>query len=202
MPLTRSENMARIRGQDTGPERVLHDALVEVGTPVVRHQKTPFGRPDLVVSDRKIAIFVDGCFWHGCPDHYVRPGSREEFWAIRLRVNVERDQRQTLDLERAGWTVVRAWEHEVFTDLPAVVARVRAALDPPDVCAPSPAWRVVQVDVLDPITRLERRHLVDLRDPELRQESDGRRRTTQWRRPGSRGRLTRTRPPRDPDALR
>lgn len=201
MPLTRSENMARIRGQDTGPERVLRDALVEAGIPVVRHQKTPFGRPDLVVAGHQLAIFIDGCFWHGCPDHYVRPGSREEFWATRLRVNVERDRRQTLGLEQAGWTVVRAWEHEVFTDLPAVVRRVQDALATPAANAPPPAWRVEQVDVLDPITRIERRHLVDLRDPSRRQQTEGRRRTTQWRRSRSRGRVLKTALPRDPDAL-
>lgn len=200
MTLTRSENMARIRGQDTGPERVLYDALVEAGIHGERHQKTPFGRPDLVVNSPPTAIFIDGCFWHGCPDHYVRPGSREEFWATRLRVNVDRDRRQTLELERAGWTVVRAWEHEVFTDLPAVVARVRDALTSQGAVAPSPAWRVVQVDVLDPVARVERRHLVDLRDPGLRQETVGRRRTTQWRRSRSQGRVSNNGLSRKPDA--
>lgn len=192
--------MARIHGQDTTPERVLHDALLAAVVPVFPHQKTPFGRPDLVVADHPLAIFIDGCFWHGCPDHYVRPGTREEFWATRLRVNVERDRRQTLALEEAGWAVVRAWEHEVFTDLPMVVDRVQQALASRTLIAPTPGWRVVQVDVLDPVARIERRHLVDLRDPALHQEIEGRRRTTQWRRSRSQGRVSETSLPRDPDA--
>jgi DNA mismatch endonuclease (patch repair protein) len=182
MAISRSENMARIRGQDTTPERLLREALTVAGVSVEPHVRTPYGRPDLVVVDHQLAIFIDGCFWHGCPDHYVRPGSREEFWATRLRQNVERDQRQTLNLEAAGWTVVRAWEHEVFTGLSDVVERIASARSPGRVATPPIAWRVVRVDVLDPVARLERRIHVDLRDPSLHQETVGRRRTTQWRR--------------------
>lgn len=200
MPLTRSENMAHIKGRDTTPELVLHDALTAAGLLVEPHYKTPHARPDFAIIAERIAIFIDGCFWHGCPEHYVRPGSREAYWAERLRVNVERDRRQTLALEADGWTVVRAWEHEVFTDLQGVVSRVQEARSSAAPAAPLPAWRVVQVDVLDPVARIERRHLVDLRDPSVRQATEGRRRTTQWRRGRSRGRVSKTSLPRDPDA--
>lgn len=200
MTLSRTENMARIRSQNTRPERLLYEALVEAGVPVERHLKTPHCRPDLVIADRQIAIFVDGCFWHGCPKHYVRPGSREDFWAERLRMNVERDRRQTLAMEQAGWTVVRIWEHEVFTELPVVVARVLAGCVSPSPATTSPVWRVVRVDVIDPTSRMERRHMVDLRNPAMLQEIEGQRQTTQWRRSRSQNETPEKHLPRDPDA--
>ena len=142
-----------------------------------------------MIQGCRVVVFIDGCFWHGCPEHYVRPGSREDYWAERLRVNVARDRRQTLALEAEGWTVVRVWEHEVFTDLEGVTGRVRAAMTAETPAAPSVAWRVDRVDVLDPVARLERRCLVDLRNPELRQENEGRRCTTKWHPSRSRGTL-------------
>jgi len=77
MDLTRSENMRRIRSTGTGPERLLATALETRGLRFDPQGRTPVGRPDLVDADGRLAVFIDGCFWHGCPDHYVRPGSRE-----------------------------------------------------------------------------------------------------------------------------
>ena len=78
MDLTRSENMRRIRSTGTGPERLLATALETRGLRFDPQGRTPVGRPDLVDADGRLAVFIDGCFWHGCPDHYVRPGSRED----------------------------------------------------------------------------------------------------------------------------
>jgi DNA mismatch endonuclease (patch repair protein) len=76
-------------------------------------------RPDFVFPRRKVAVFVDGCFWHACPDH-CRPGkARADFWAAKLARTVERDALATSMLEAAGWRVIRAWEH----DDPESVAR-------------------------------------------------------------------------------
>jgi DNA mismatch endonuclease, patch repair protein len=70
------------------------------------------GRPDLVFSRERVAVFVDGCFWHCCPDHSTVPTANRDWWVDKLRANVERDGRHTQDLTEAGWLVLRFWEHE------------------------------------------------------------------------------------------
>src|SRR4051812_22667472 len=117
MPLTRSENMARIRAGDTQPEVQLRCALWKRGLRYRVNYRTPGGRADLALPGRKVAIFVDGCFWHGCPEHYVRPRSPSAFWERKLLENVSRDRRQTQQLLDAEWIPIRLWEHEVREDL-------------------------------------------------------------------------------------
>lgn len=185
-PFSRSEQMARIRGKNTGPERRLRSALWAAGIRYRLHFLTPGGRPDVVLPRKKIAVFVDGCFWHGCPRHYVRPGSREEHWTARLRANVLRDRRQTLELEALGWRVIRIWEHEVFEDLGRVVHHIGRAASGEIEGEVLPDWRVVAVEEVDPVTRWERRHLEQLRDPNAIQIEEGRRITAKWRRPPGR----------------
>jgi DNA mismatch endonuclease (patch repair protein) len=82
-------------------------------------------RPDVAFTARKIAVFVDGCFWHGCPDHGSRPAVNVWYWEPKLRRNAERDRAADSALAAAGWAVVRVWEHE---SLEAAVASVLAAL--------------------------------------------------------------------------
>src|SRR5215475_6215393 len=98
MVLTRSEQMARIRGAHTSPEVELRSLLWRSGLRYRLHVKALPGRPDLVLSRSRVAVFVDGCFWHGCPDHYVRPRSRTRFWAEKLSQNVQRDCQQHCQL--------------------------------------------------------------------------------------------------------
>lgn len=77
-------------------------------------ERPPFRvRPDFVFPDRRIAVFVDGCFWHGCPEHAVKPRTRAAFWRRKLATNRERDRRVNRELRRAGWRVLRIWEHEL-----------------------------------------------------------------------------------------
>ena len=173
--------MARIRGADTRPEVLLRTALWRQGLRYRLHTKAPAGRPDILFPRSKVALFIDGCFWHGCPAHYTRPGSREEFWAGKLAANTARDRAQTLALDAAGWHTVRVWEHEVFTALEAVVSEVRRAIEEVDWTPPAHPV-VVRVDVLDPATRLERHHLEELRGREPARTVDHVRRTTKWTR--------------------
>ena len=125
----RSALMSRIRGKETGPERVLRKALWAAGLRYRLQYKTPGGRVDISFPGKKVAVFVDGCFWHGCPDHYVKPRSREEFWAKKLKANFERDRRQTRALVEGGWIVLRFWEHEVMTRPESVVERIAKAVE-------------------------------------------------------------------------
>ncbi len=73
----------------------------------------------------RTAVFVDGCFWHGCPVHYTQPRANEAFWQEKLRRNRARDAKVDTQLVSLGWLPVRIWEHEIYEDLHAVVARVR-----------------------------------------------------------------------------
>src|SRR5689334_1387580 len=98
--------MSRIRGSNTSPERLLRLALWRRGYRYRLHARTPVGAPDIVFGRRKVAVFVDGCFWHGCPEHYVRPRTRNAFWDAKLDENFKRDRRQTLALIQAGWRVL------------------------------------------------------------------------------------------------
>jgi len=179
---SRSQLMSRIRGTDTSPERVLRAALWRNGLRYRLHAATPAGRPDVVFPSRRVAVFIDGCFWHGCTKHYVRPRSNEPFWTKKLRENVERDQRQTAELESLGWRVIRVWEHEVFEELSEVVESVERALQDSE-WAPQPSWRVLAAEPIDEAGSEERRVVVDLRDPQLRKVVQQARTTTKWKIP-------------------
>ena len=111
---------------------------------------------------------MDGCFWHGCPAHYVAPRSSTEFWSGKLSENVLRDRRQTAEAEGEGWTVLRIWEHEVEADVAAAADRVVDALagDP----IPAEHWQVHRVI---PGERGERRALLELRDGAARERLVG-----------------------------
>jgi DNA mismatch endonuclease (patch repair protein) len=173
--------MSRIRGRDTSPERLLRSALWSAGLRFRLQTRTSYGRPDVVFPVAKVAIFIDGCFWHGCPDHYVRPRTRSEFWATKLRGNVERDRLQTLRLEAEGWRVCRFWEHQVFESLAKVVDQVQKALHVkrwgPELC-----WRVIQADALVGEGDMEERTLEELRAQEPPKTVTVRRSTRKWRR--------------------
>lgn len=166
------------RSQHTRPEVLLRQALWRAGLRYRLHTRTPVGRPDIVFPRQQVAIFIDGCFWHGCPEHYVRPRSRPEFWAAKLQANFERDHRQTRDLEAQGWQVLRFWEHEAHTDAEALVERVRAALDgrPTDALS----LHVIEVELLSEDGSLERRVLRDVRDPTREEVVERERTTRKW----------------------
>src|SRR5262245_28894726 len=149
MGLSRSQQMARIRAKNTWLEKYLRSALWQRGHRYRLHAMTPAGRPDLVFRKRKVAVFIDGCFWHGCPDHYVFPRTKREFWLAKLRANVERDQRQMRDLTAAGWAAVRVWEHDVYEQPERVLDLIERALAFPAKVQVE-GWRVERVEVLDP----------------------------------------------------
>lgn len=85
-------------------------------------------RADLVFAGARIAVFIDGCFWHGCDDHWSAPASNGEWWEQKVRLNQVRDDNTDSVLVDAGWTVVRAWEHE---DVKDVVERIEVAVRAP-----------------------------------------------------------------------
>lgn len=91
-----------------------------------RPEKSLRCRGDLVFTKRKVIVFVDGCFWHGCPLHATSPKNNADWWREKLDANVKRDARNSVALSDLGWTVVRIWEHETVDE---AVAQVRRALE-------------------------------------------------------------------------
>ena len=120
-PSQRYKAMAHNRGR-TGPERILASALWGQGIRYFTHEgyksvsgiRLP-GNPDIVLSRKRIVIFVDGCFWHGCLQCRKHEGLRDESWKDRIAGNKARDQRVTVHLQEEGWTVLRIPEHDVNT---------------------------------------------------------------------------------------
>jgi DNA mismatch endonuclease (patch repair protein) len=117
--------------------RVTRKARAFVLSPVTRHRSLTV-RPDFVFAKSRMVIFVDGCFWHGCPKHATWPKNNRAFWRKKLAGNTARDLRVNRALRRAGWRVVRIWEHELQRgevrrakgEPSRLVARVRRFLAP------------------------------------------------------------------------
>ena len=74
------------------------------------------GSPDIVLEGKKIAVFVDGCFWHGCPEHYKPPMFNKEYWSKKLRENKDRDEKNDKELKSLGWRILHFWEHEIVKE--------------------------------------------------------------------------------------
>jgi DNA mismatch endonuclease (patch repair protein) len=113
------------RRTNTKPELALRTALHGMGYRYRKDYRLDLPlrrvRPDIAFTRRKVAVFVDGCFWHACPDHGSKPKSNEWYWSPKLAGNVERDRAADVALVQAGWTVVRLWEHVPLADAVALV---------------------------------------------------------------------------------
>jgi DNA mismatch endonuclease (patch repair protein) len=127
-----SLQMQRMPRRDTVPEVALRRALFARGLRFRKSYRPLPGRPDVVFTRARVAIFVDGCFWHRCPEHATAPKNNAAWWAAKLEANVARDRRQAQQLVDMGWTVVRVWEHEAVDDAcDRIEATVRARLGEP-----------------------------------------------------------------------
>jgi DNA mismatch endonuclease (patch repair protein) len=124
----RSALMSRVRTKNTAPEVALRRALWAAGLRGWRlHPKQVVGKPDLAWIGRQVAVFVDGAFWHGHPDHYW--GQSGAFWDAKIARNRERDECTNAQLAADGWTVVRIWDFEVERSLDECVYRITKALE-------------------------------------------------------------------------
>jgi DNA mismatch endonuclease, patch repair protein len=147
----RAANMRANKRTDTKPEMALRRALHGRGLRYRKDYRLDLDgtrvRPDIVFTARRVAVFVDGCFWHVCPEHGTQPANNTWYWGPKLTRNVERDRTADAALAAAGWQVVRVWEH---VPLDAAVAAVVTALglpppapaappDPPALPAPAPS---------------------------------------------------------------
>ena len=124
----RSAVMSRIRGRDNKDTELALVKLLRAAriTGWRRHMKL-MGRPDFAFRKERLVIFVDGCFWHGCPRHSHVPVNNREFWVKKLTTNKLRDKAVTKELKRKGWRVIRIWEHG-FRSPNQVLARISRQL--------------------------------------------------------------------------
>lgn len=109
----RSFNMSMIKGKNTQPEIILRKIISAAGLRGYRLHYKLTGKPDIVFPGRKIAVFIDGCFWHKCPECFVKPGTNKKFWNEKIDSNVKRDKVVNAELKSKGWKVLRIWEHEL-----------------------------------------------------------------------------------------
>lgn len=119
------KSMQSNKGRDTKPEMALRRAVHALGLryrvstrPLPKVRRTA----DLVFTKAKVAVFMDGCFWHGCPEHHTRSAINAAYWADKVQRNRDRDAETDRLLGEAGWTVIRVWEHEDPTEAAARVA--------------------------------------------------------------------------------
>lgn len=120
--------MAAIRSRNTKVELALRAALRQEGISGYRcHHPALPGKPDLAFTRWHVAVFIDGAFWHGHPDHFSF-GRLGEYWDEKVRRTQQRDREQAAELEAAGYLVLRFWDFEVKEDVAACVARIRDAL--------------------------------------------------------------------------
>jgi DNA mismatch endonuclease, patch repair protein len=113
---TARRTMVANRRANTKPELTLRSALHRRGLRFRCELRLDLGairvRPDVVFTRRRVAVFVDGCYWHGCPEHGELPKANREYWSAKINGNRQRDRRVNAALLAAGWLVVRMWEHE------------------------------------------------------------------------------------------
>ncbi|MER6080204.1 very short patch repair endonuclease [Streptomyces sp. NPDC001833] len=120
-------NMQAVRSRDTKPELLVRRLVHAYGLryrvaarPIPDLRRTA----DLVFRPAKVAVFIDGCYWHGCPEHYVSPRTNPGYWSSKVARNVERDRDTDKQLEKAGWLVLRYWEHNPAEETAAEIIRL------------------------------------------------------------------------------
>lgn len=127
-----AQSMKSNRRRDTGPELAVRQLLHARGYRY-RVDFAPWSnkrrRADIVFTRRRLAVFIDGCFWHGCPEHGMVPVSHAEYWEPKLARNVERDAETTAMARAEGWRVLRIWEHVSAADAVQLIVRTLEALE-------------------------------------------------------------------------
>jgi len=122
--------MSRIRGRGNKDTEIALAKLFRInGVTGWRRNQPVFGKPDFIFPIWHVAVFVDGCFWHGCAKHSNMPASNRAFWKAKLTGNKARDRVVNQTLRREGWRVVRIWEHELVVNTQICIMKIRKALN-------------------------------------------------------------------------
>lgn len=121
--------MRQVKSRNTSPENVLVKEIKAVGLKGWRrHYKRAIGVPDLAFPKGKVAIFIDGCFWHGCHKCYRQPKSNVGYWKRKVKKNIIRARKVNLALKQRGWRIIRIWEHDVKRAKSNVVRKIVKAM--------------------------------------------------------------------------
>ena len=124
---TRSRIMSSIRSKNTKVEWILRRALWKKGLRYRLHYKIK-GSPDIVFPSKKVAVFIDGDFWHGYNWEKLKPKLKNEFWVNKILRNMQRDKEVNEELKKMGWKVIRIWEHELRKDVNKCVKKIKRVL--------------------------------------------------------------------------
>jgi DNA mismatch endonuclease (patch repair protein) len=119
-------------GATTRPEMLLRGALHKGGLRFrknVRPLRAVRCEADIVFPRQRVCVFIDGCYWHGCPFHFKCPKTNSDWWREKISANIERDRRQTQLLRDGGWNVLRFWEHEIQVDVDVCLSVIRNAIN-------------------------------------------------------------------------
>lgn len=135
---TRSRIMAAIKGKNTSPEMKVRRLLWGMGNRYRIHDRTVHGTPDISIKKKKVAIFIDGCFWHGCGNCYREPKSNVNYWREKIVKNKKRRKAVLESLRKEQWTVMQFWEHEISPSPEIVAGKINSMLMSKD-----DAWRNV-----------------------------------------------------------
>lgn len=125
----RSFNMSHIRGRDTKPEIKFRELLFARGIKGYRVNYKLTGRPDVVFTKKKLAVFIDGCFWHKCKKCFVKPATRTDFWMKKIEGNLMRDKLINRQLQKEEWRVLRFWEHQLRKKPERIVLKIISSLN-------------------------------------------------------------------------
>lgn len=130
VPIVRSRTMSKIRSKGNKTTEVMFRlALVRAGIKGwVLHPKEIIGKPDFFFPRKRITVFVDGCYWHGCPKCGHIPKTRTEYWSEKIKINKARDKKVNRLLKKENIEVIRFWEHEIKADLKGCVIKLKSLL--------------------------------------------------------------------------
>ena len=109
----RRKNMQNMRSSKTNPEKQFAKELRKRKIYFAQNVSSIIGKPDFVFRKKKVIVFIDSCFWHKCPRHYIQPKSNLNYWRPKIARNVKRDKQVNRILKKEGWKVLRIWEHEL-----------------------------------------------------------------------------------------
>lgn len=111
----RSRIMSLIKSQDSGIEKAVRKLAWGAGLRYRKNAKSFYGKPDLVLQKRKVVIFVDSCFWHGCKKHCRMPKTNKAYWGSKIAGNKARDKKVNQHYKKLGWRIIRIWEHNLHS---------------------------------------------------------------------------------------
>lgn len=124
----RSEIMSKVRSKDSVMEKTLRKELSKSGIRYRKNVSKLKGKPDLAFTRKKVVVFLDSCFWHGCRFHCRFPTANRVYWKTKIERNKNRDKEVTKFYKEKGWTVLRFWEHQIKKNLDTTLKKIRSFL--------------------------------------------------------------------------